>query len=346
MNCPRVHHSGLLGEVLKVQNIGVVIIGRNEGERLKRCLRSVGDVPRVYVDSGSSDDSVVYAVSVGAHVEELDCLQPFTAARARNVGFAALIERHPTLEFVMFVDGDCEVRDTWFSAALPVLQADESLAVVCGRRRERYPERTFYNFLCDVEWNTPIGDASACGGDAVYRTRVFREVDGFNRGFIAGEEPELCFRIRQKGYRIRRIEEEMTLHDADMHRFQQWWKRSKRSGYAYFLNAYTHGGKTPEKFKRRDVKSIVAWAGAFYLAIALSLVLWSIIPFVVYLVLISLQIVRLAQHCKTLNHTYGMMANYKYAFMLMLGKVPQFHGILSGLTKVLLKRQHTLVEYK
>jgi glycosyltransferase involved in cell wall biosynthesis len=69
---------------------GLVAIGRNEGERLRRCLISAQGVYDhvVYVDSGSSDDSVALAESFGAVVVVLDTARPFTAARARNAGFA------------------------------------------------------------------------------------------------------------------------------------------------------------------------------------------------------------------------------------------------------------------
>lgn len=327
--------------------VGVVAIGRNEGERLKQCLQSLqGCADIVYVDSGSTDGSVAYAKSVGAYVQELDLSQPFTAARARNAGFAALTARNPGLEYVMFVDGDCQVRESWLPAALPKLAAEADLAVVCGRRRERFPDRTLYNFLCDVEWDTPVGDAAACGGDAIYKVTVFSEVEGFNDTFIAGEEPELCFRIRQKGYRICRIDEEMTLHDADMTKFQQWWKRCKRSGYAFFLNAHVHGSETEEKFKRKEVKSIIFWAGAFYVCLLASLALWTLLPVLAFIVIIFLQAWRMSSHLPRVKNRYGSTATYKYALMVMFGKIPQFHGVLSGFSKALFRRQHTLVEYK
>lgn len=326
---------------------GVVAIGRNEGERLKRCLQSLrGCADIVYVDSGSTDGSVSFAKSIGAHVQELDLSQPFTAARARNKGFQRLLEVNPGLEYVMFVDGDCQVRDSWLDAALPKLAEDESLAVVCGRRRELFPERTLYNFLCDIEWDTPVGEASACGGDAVYKVQVFDQVGGFNDGFIAGEEPELCFRIRQQGFRIQRLDEEMTLHDADMTKFSQWWKRCKRSGYAYFLNAIVHGHETEERFKRREVKRIVAWAGAFYFSLLLSLILWTAVPALAFMFLLVLQCWRVARGLTQLRQVRGKAASYKYAVMVMLGKLPEFHGVMTGFLKSLFKRQHTLVEYK
>lgn len=330
-----------------VGKAGVVAIGRNEGGRLKKCLQSLqGCAAIVYVDSGSTDGSVAYAKSVGAYVEELDLSKPFTAARARNAGFKALLQRNPELEYVMFVDGDCQVRENWMAVALPELAKQRDLAVVCGRRRELHPERTLYNFLCDVEWDSPVGEAAACGGDAIYKVEVFREVDGFNDGFIAGEEPELCFRIRQLGYRIRRLDEEMTLHDADMTKLSQWWKRSKRSGYAYYLNAHAHGSETQERFKVKDIRSILFWGGAFYFSLLLSLLLLNVVPVLVYVGVVVLQGWRMTRGLGRVKRQYGFAGTYKYALMVMLGKVPQLHGVLSGYTKGLFKRQHTLVEYK
>src|SRR5580704_5415686 len=149
--------------------LGVVAIGRNEGQRLRRCLTSIlaHTSAVVYVDSGSTDDSVAWAMSRGVTVVELDLSLPFTAARARNEGFAKLLEAHPGLTFVQFVDGDCEIDPSWLDRGLGELNARPDVAVVCGRRRERFPEASAYNRLCDLEWDTPIGEADACGGDAM-----------------------------------------------------------------------------------------------------------------------------------------------------------------------------------
>jgi len=206
---------------------GVVVIGRNEGPRLVHCLKSViGTAAAViYVDSGSTDNSVSAATDLGADVVQLDPTMPFTAARARNAGFRRLIESHPRVEYVQFVDGDCEVMLGWLMAAQHELAVSSKTAVVCGRRRERYPERSVYNRLCDMEWDTLVGEADACGGDALIRTAAFRQVGGYDDKLIAGEEPELCSRLRAAGWRVVRLPAEMTLHDAAMTRFGQWWRR-------------------------------------------------------------------------------------------------------------------------
>jgi len=243
-----------------LDRIGLVAIGRNEGERLRACLASV--VHRVahvvYVDSGSTDGSVALAQAMGVHVVNLDMTVPFTAARARNEGWRALLQLAPGLEFVQFVDGDCEVADGWLDKALLFLLQNPGYAVACGRRRERFPERSVYNRLCDLEWNTPVGDAKACGGDALVRVSALQQVGGYRDDLIAGEEPELCVRLRQAGWRIHRLDAEMTLHDAAMTRFGQWWKRSKRAGYAFAQGAWLHGA-APERHWVKETVSALVW---------------------------------------------------------------------------------------
>lgn len=247
--------------------VAAVAIGRNEGARLVRCLESLlPQVDRVvYVDSGSTDGSVETARRMGAEVVALDMTRPFTAARGRNAGVARLAEEGLP-EFVQFVDGDCELRAGWIATARAVLDADPALAVVCGRRRERHPDASIYNRLLDIEWDTPVGPAKACGGDALMRAEAFVQVGGFDPSLIAGEEPELCVRLRQAGWRIERIAAEMTLHDADMHRFSQWWRRARRAGHAFAEGAAMHGAP-PERHFVRETRRILAWGAALPLLI-------------------------------------------------------------------------------
>ena len=169
---------------------------------------------------------------------------------------------------MQFVDGDCEVVDGWLPLAADRLRANPGLAVVCGRRRERHPEQSVYNRLCDIEWDTPPGPALACGGDAMMRASAFEAVGGFRADLIAGEEPELCVRLRQAGHGIERLDAEMTLHDAAMNRFGQWWRRSVRAGHAFAEGAHLHGD-APERHWVREVRRIWLW-GAAVPAVALG----------------------------------------------------------------------------
>ena len=216
-----------------MSNVGVIAIGRNEGERLRRCLASVlgRGLSVVYVDSKSTDGSAELARSMGAEVVNLDMSLPFSAARARNEGFERLMQLAPDVKYVQFVDGDCEVVEGWIDRARTESEARRDVAVVCGRRRERFPDASIYNRLADLEWDTPVGEAESCGGDAMMRVESFRAAGGFDPSVVAGEEPELCQRLREKGWKVLRINAEMTLHDSAMLSFGQWWKRAVRSGY-------------------------------------------------------------------------------------------------------------------
>lgn len=240
--------------------IGVVAIGRNEGERLRACLASVagGGRPVVYVDSGSTDDSLDIARSFGAEIVLLDTVAGFTAARARNAGFTRLKALWPEVVFVQFIDGDCELDPEWLAAAVAAMAQSPEAAVVCGRRRERHPSASIYNRLCDMEWDTPVGEVAACGGDALMRTIAFEAAGGFCPDLIAGEEPDLCRRLRWIGWTIRRLPVEMTRHDAAMTCLSQWWRRNERSGYATAEAWRRHGRDEPELLRR--LLSDLFWA--------------------------------------------------------------------------------------
>lgn len=244
----------------RLSDVGVVAIGRNEGGRLIRCLRSaLRDAPCViYVDSGSSDGSPSVAEALGQHVLELDLSVPFTAARARNAGFERLMVIAPETHFVQFVDGDCEISPEWMATARAHLVANTRTAGVFGRRRERHPEASVYNQLCDEEWDIPPGDVRSCGGDVMMRVSAFREAGGYRDALIAGEEPELCVRLRGQGHVIVCLSAEMTLHDAAMRHVGQWWRRTVRSGHAYAEVAHLHGAP-PEKHWVRESRRIWIW---------------------------------------------------------------------------------------
>ena len=316
------------------------MIGRNEGLRLKTCLESIINYTKyiVYVDSGSTDDSINIAQNLHVEIIKLDMSVPFTAARARNVGFQKLIEIDPDLEFVQFVDGDCEVMSDWLDTALSYLSKHSTVAVVCGRRRERYPHNSKYNLLCDIEWNTKPGEIKSCGGDAMYRTDAFRTVNGFRQNLIAGEEPELCFRLRNTGWHIWRLDTEMTLHDANLMHFSQWWKRSIRGGYAFAEGAFLHGKKS-ERYRVRETMRIWLWGISLPIIIAsLSLQnIWWLLLLIAY----PIQILRIF-----IKGEYSTRHNMIYATFLMLAKFPEGIGQLKFIINRVFGRQNKIIEYK
>lgn len=328
-----------------MQDVGVVAIGRNEGERLRRCLRSaISCTDRVvYVDSGSDDDSVDFARSIGAEVVDLDTSIPFTAARARNEGISRLIDRWEGIGYVQVLDGDCELREGWVQAARAFLESHPDTGVVCGRRRERRPDETVYNRICDLEWDTPVGEARSCGGDALFRLEAYEAAGGYNASVIAGEEPELCVRLRSQGYRVYRLDREMTWHDAAMTSMVQFWKRAKRAGHAYAQGAHMHGAP-PERHNVRQTRSALIF-GLFLPLIAIALSYWTLgLSLLLLFLLLGVQWYRIRRHeigrGRSKKHA-GLLAGF-----IIIAKFAQAQGVLLYHWRRLTGKQATLIEYK
>ena len=321
--------------------LGVVTIGRNEGERLNKCLRSVvgGTAPVVYVDSGSTDASVAMARSAGSEVVELDPLMPFTAARARNEGFERLQQLEPNLDYVQFVDGDCEVVTGWIDKAAAFLDAHRDVAVVYGRRRERNPARSIYNMFCDIEWDTPIGEAKACGGDALMRADAFKQVGRYRADVIAAEDTELCVRFRAAGWRIWRLDAEMTVHDAAMTRFVQWWRRAVRTGYAFAQGAYLHGALPERHFvwESRRARLWGIWLPVACFAAVVVFGPWGWLTWLIY----PLQMLRLMVRSSGPLRQRALLAVFQ-----VVARFPEGIGQLKFLRDRLLGLQTAIIEYK
>lgn len=324
-------------------DMGIVVIGRNEGERLKRCLLSLesANVPIVYVDSGSTDQSVMRARKQGAVVVELNPTEPFTAAKARNAGLRRLLELAP-VKLVQFVDGDCEVIAGWLDQAIEVFSKENDVAVICGRCCERFRNASIYNRLCDLEWDAPTGEVRACGGNAMMRVAAFLEVGGYRQTLIAGEEPELCVRLRERQWRVLRLGTDMVLHDAAMYRFRQWWQRSVRAGHAAAEAAWLHGRSQPHI--RRRVASVLFWA--MLLPLTALLLSWATrgISLGLFFLAYALLVLRIYMSQRRRKRTSS--DSLLYACFVAMGKFAELCGMLRFAFSKLLRRHAKIIEYK
>lgn len=293
----------------------------------------------MYVDSGSRDQSVDEARSRGISVVQLDMSTPFTAARARNAGYRFLSDTGGQFEYVHFVDGDCEILRGWVARAQRFLDEHPQVGIVFGLQRERYPERSIYNRLLDVEWRTPFGEVDNSGGLFMCRHDLFERLGGFREDLIAGEEPELCLRARQAGFKVWHLEDPMALHDGAMTHFSQWWRRTKRSGYAYAEGFSLHG-QPPANHFRGQLHSAFFWALVLPLLIAATADLvspWCLVGLIAY----PIQVARIA-----LRGRHDARTNWLYATFVILGKVPELRGVARFYWYRYWDRQKHLIEYK
>jgi glycosyltransferase involved in cell wall biosynthesis len=319
---------------------GIVVIGRNEGDRLKQCLRSLpSEAPIVYVDSGSSDGSVDFARSMGIEIIELGTESPFSAARARNAGYRRLLTLRPEIDFIQFVDGDCALVPQWPTQAISFLREQENAGAVFGRRRELYPEHSVYNRLCDWEWDGPVGDGASFGGDVMIRTSALASVGGYREYIIAGEDTELCLRMRLAHWSTWRLGNEMTLHDAAISNFPQWWRRSVRCGYAFAQNAHVHSA-SPERlfvWESRRARMWGIWIPMCCIAITLALGRLGLIAWMIY----PLQIFR-----QSFRARGSIRDRVTLGVFQTLARFPESWGQIRFLRNYLTSRQARIIEYK
>jgi len=325
--------------------IGIVIIGRNEGDRLKAGLKSLPETlgAIVYVDSGSTDDSVSFARSIGATVVELDMSAGFTAARARNCGFRELCKVLPDCKYAQFMDGDCSMAAKWIDTASSYLDANLSTTAVWGSRREVAADQSLFNAICDIEWNqaTP-GETRSFGGDVMMRRAALQEIDGYRDDVIAAEDDEVSIRLRANGGRIVRLKDPMTFHDASMTRFGQWWKRARRAGYAYALVSSMHG-QAPEYYFRSDVRRTLIW-GLLMPLLALS---GAFIHFLIPLAVIALFMLRAFRTTTAIRPAgWSATASRAWGISCAISPLPQFHGLASYYLDRLRNKTPQIIEYK
>lgn len=325
-----------------VQNFAIVAIGRNEGERLKRCLRAAVSRARtvVYADSGSSDGSADFARNLGCHVVELE--PPFSAARARNVGFTAAISLHPDAEFIQFLDGDCILVEGWLELGMNAFHERSDAGIVCGHVREIHPEASVYNRLFDLEWRQQPGELNACGGIFMIRPAVFQALAGFRPEVIAAEDNEFCVRVRGTGKKIYLLDTPMVMHDAAMYRFSQWWRRSRRTGHAYAQVTALHGNGI-ERYYVRETRRVWIWAFLLpFLAIALALFTRGISLMLLFLY--GPQFGWIVRRSRKRGWPLGDA--FVYAFFTVLGRFPALEGMVAYYWRSALGKTLTIMEHK
>ncbi|GGG78342.1 hypothetical protein GCM10011415_29150 [Salipiger pallidus] len=318
--------------------VDIVLIGRNEGARLVAGLASVladGTARQVvYVDSGSTDDSVAEAVRAGATVVQLDMSMPFTAARARNEGFAAL----EAPELVQFIDGDCTLVPGYLEKARAFLAEHRRIGMVTGWRSEIHRNASLYNQLADFEWHRPAGEIMACGGDMLVRAKAFRAVGGFDPSVIAAEDDEFCTRLRKAGWQLHRIPEDMTRHDADTHRFSQWWKRAIRTGHGFAQVNALH----PDYFAT-ECRRVMIYGALLPLVFVAGLMIY-------------LPVALLALAAYAFNYartTQGLIREglregeaMRHASLITLSKIPNMIGLATYHWRKRRNAQMRIIEYK
>lgn len=310
--------------------MGFVVIGRNEGDRLARAIRSLpGSLSwAVYVDSASTDGSAERARSAGIPVEILDASAGLSAGKGRNAGFSHLRLKHPDMRFVQFLDGDSELEEGWASEGRELLERSPRVGVVCGIVSERDRDRSMYRRLMDMEWRREPGQVTSCGGIFMVRTEAFEAAGRFDPTMPYGEEAEMCARLREKGWTVMRTTDAMAVHDSGIDGFSPWWRRCVRGGRAYALGVQRYARADGGGNARRLV-SCLAWGLVWPLLLASSSALCLTLDrrfLLGTIVLLALPIVAGLRIALRVRARFGARDSWLYATFCMIGKLPECWG--------------------
>jgi hypothetical protein len=197
--------------------------------------------------------------------------------------------------------------------------------------------------VLDLDWVYAPGETLFFGGDVLVRRAALESVGGFDEKLIAGEEPEMCRRMRNQGWRIQHIDFPMTLHDLAITRFSQYWRRATRAGYA-FASVSARFRATSDPFWSSDARRNRI-RGAFWLlspllAIAISIWLLSPLPFALWLLLLLAVTLRSAWLSRWKSDDRKSLI--LYGLLSHLQQIPIFFGQL----QFLMNRDQKLMEYK
>lgn len=167
------------------------------------------------------------------------------------------------------------------------------------------------------------------------RASALAQVRGYDPTIIAGEEPELCYRLRDIGWRIWRIDCPMTNHDADMHLARQWWLRSVRSGFGYAqVWQKTRTGINPPLYGRQIISALLWTVGVAVLSLGAAPIAgpvgWAAGP-----LLWLLQLARLTKR-----------SGLRRGGHVLVGKFAETIGILRYVLSRLARRKQGAIFYK
>ena len=218
--------------------IAIVILNWNGARLLQQFLPSVIEFSRgdstelIVADNGSTDESVSMLRDEFPEVKILDLKQNFGFARGYNEALKQL-----DADYFVILNSDVEVTADWLNSPISLMEADPAIAAVQPKilsyhqkthfeyagaaggfiDRFGYPfcrGRIFneveadngqYDKITDIFWAT--------GACMFVRAKMFKEAGGFDADFWAHmEEIDLCWRLKNRGYRIVYTPESTVYH--------------------------------------------------------------------------------------------------------------------------------------
>jgi glycosyltransferase involved in cell wall biosynthesis len=222
-------------------NVSIIVIGRNEAQRIERCLRSVfasmpsrEDCEVIYVDSASEDETVAIASRFPIRILQLRQSWKLSPSAGRYIGY-----QHARGKYLLFVDGDSLLYKRWLVRACEFLGENPACGGVGGIMHQAYLSRSgnciavAKNYFSQSP-EEPVRAAVSLSGIAMYRRDAMEKAGTFNPFLTTGEECELALRIQDAGYSLARIFEPMCVtYSSPRETVGEIMRRSRSKLYDY-----------------------------------------------------------------------------------------------------------------
>ena len=274
--------------------ISFIIIGKNEGWKLSQCLESVYKTiissklttyEVIYVDSNSSDDSIVRAQKFHP-INIIKLTGDCNAAIARNSG-----AKESSGDILFFIDGDMEIQSNFLPL---ILNKNQSLTYpfISGQY-----VNYFYNskneLMQKLNYDNSLssGDQfkSVTGGLFIIETKYWNLLGGMKNKFKMGEDIDFGLRMSNKGIKLLRKKEVLAIHHTvsykDNKRMWIMLLKSNAELYAKSLLYREHliNINVYSRLIRHDYSLIV---------LVISIVLFFLIGYLSFLLFVSIVILR------------------------------------------------------
>jgi glycosyltransferase involved in cell wall biosynthesis len=211
--------------------IGFIIIGKNEGTKLVRCITSIirtidedniGEYEIIYVDSNSSDSSIELVKEIEGNIKIYELTGKANPAIGRNVGAAESKADH-----YCFMDGDMELVNDFLPNVIDE-SGDLKYPFVSGQFENVYYDLNDQRIGSELYMkNVLTGDRyqSTTGGLFIIEKGLWEKVGGMDTRFITGEDLDLGLRLARKGHLLLRKKELFAIHHTRHYKSKtRMWK--------------------------------------------------------------------------------------------------------------------------
>jgi GT2 family glycosyltransferase len=118
--------------------IATVVISWNNQDILGECYESIEDQDfdshvTLLVDNGSEDDSVRFTQDNFPWVEVYEANANLGFAKGNNIGIHYLLNKYPSLKYIVLLNSDARLKENWFSTLLHF--AEKNQMALCFRAR-------------------------------------------------------------------------------------------------------------------------------------------------------------------------------------------------------------------